>query len=147
MKRRSSFGKLCHFYHRLVKVYSIQLSFELEVTSDGYLPSRKAANAAESPPPPRVFSSVITLEQFRIQSSNYTTFPKILWAIFQSVFQHYPRSPAAMVTNNLEGTFSIFEYFLLCQLLTFYNDSSKLLQTTNCMQIVFKTRLVVLVSS
>ena len=61
----------------------------------------RAAKRRNPPPPPRVFSSVITLEQFRIQSSNYTTFPKILWAIFQSVFQHYPRSPAAMVTNNL----------------------------------------------
>ena len=38
-----------------------------------------------------------------------------------------------MVTNNLEGTFSIFECFLLRKLLTFYNDISKLLQTTNCM--------------
>ena len=34
---------------------------------------------------------IITLEKFRIQSSNYTTFPKILLAIFLSVFQHNPR--------------------------------------------------------
>ena len=56
---------------------------------------------------------IITLEQFRIQSSNYTTFPEILLAIFLSVSQHYSRSPVAMVTDNLEGTFPIFECFFL----------------------------------
>ena len=54
---------------------------------------------------------IITYEQFRIQSSNYTTFPEILLAIFLSVSQHYSRSPVAMVTDNLEGTFPIFECF------------------------------------
>ena len=63
--------------------------------------------------PQMVFFIMITLEQFKIQSSNYTTFPKILQAIFPSVFQHYPRSPVAMVTDNLQGTFSIFECFIL----------------------------------
>ena len=48
------------------------------------------------------------------------------------MFQHYPRDHVATVTNNLEGTYSIlnFSYF---DNLTFYNDISKLLQTTNCM--------------
>ena len=42
-----------------------------------------------------------TLEQLGLQSSNYTTFPKILYAIFVNVFQQYLGSPVAMVTNNL----------------------------------------------
>ena len=55
---------------------------------------------------------IITFEQFRIQSSNCTTFPKILLAIFLNVFQHYPRSHVAIVTDNLEGAYSIFEFFI-----------------------------------
>ena len=30
------------------------------------------------------------------------------WAIFLIVFQHYPLSPVALVTDNLEGTFFHF---------------------------------------
>ena len=33
------------------------------------------------------------------------TFPKILLAVFLSVFQHYPWIPVAMVIDNLVGTF------------------------------------------
>ena len=58
---------------------------------------------------PQTDFSIIILEQFGIQSSNYTTFRKI----FLSVFQHYPWSHVCMVTDNLEGTYSIFEFLIL----------------------------------
>ena len=56
---------------------------------------------------------IISLEQFRIQSSSYTNFPTILLPIFLSVFQHFPWSHITTVTDNLEGTFSHYECFLL----------------------------------
>ena len=87
----------------------------LQRTTAGFSPIQSRGGGPESaPPPPKKRFFIITLEQFRSQSLNYTTFPKILLAIVLSVFQHYPRSPVAMVTNNLEDTFLIFECFLLC---------------------------------
>ena len=64
-------------------------------------------------PPPPGFFFIIPFEQFRIQSSNYTIFPSILYAIFLSVFQHYLRRHVAIVTDNLDIFYTLITFGVL----------------------------------
>ena len=45
----------------------------------------------------------ITRKRFHVRGRNFTTFPKILWGIFWSVFRKHLLNPVAMVT--LSGSY------------------------------------------